>query len=161
MFGASQLYVFKNPLSNNDSNDDQTAQITFEIAQEEIASKAGLEINSSDHSVEQALLNQELLELFPAVEEANAISEELEKMVKFEIVLMAPIFLGKIGRKPEPHVKVNNSNTGQEFEWNKEKFLDRLYLMREMYFNYETGEEEWDLPFVSFRKLFFSFAFFF
>ncbi len=42
-----------------------------------------------------------------------------------------------------------NSNTGQEFEWTSQKFLDRLYLMKEMYHNYETGEEEWDLPFVS------------
>jgi len=149
LFGASQLYVFKNPLNSPPLTDDPAPEVTFEIAQEEIASKAGLEINSNDLSAEQALLNQELLELFPAVEEANAIAEELEKMVKFEIILMAPIFLGKIGRKPEPHVKVNNSNTGQEFEWSKEKFLNRLYLMREMYFNYETGEEEWDLPFVS------------
>ena len=41
-----------------------------------------------------------------------------------------------------------NSSTGQEYEWPKEKFFDRLYLMKEMYHNYETGEEEWDLPFV-------------
>lgn len=49
----------------------------------------------------------------------------------------------------QPYVRVCNANTGQEFQWTSHKFLDRLYLMREMYHNYETGEEEWDLPFVS------------
>lgn len=75
--------------------------MTFEQAQEEIASKAGYNFNSDDHSMEQALLNAELLELIPSVDEANAISEELEKMTHFEIILVAPMFLGKIGRKPE------------------------------------------------------------
>ena len=39
-------------------------------------------------------------------------------------------------------------NTGQQYEWTREKFIDRLFLMKEMYHNYETAEEEWDLPFV-------------
>ena len=46
-------------------------------------------------------------------------------------------------------MKVINSNTGQEFEWSKDKFFDRIYLMKDMYHNYETGEEDWDLPFVN------------
>lgn len=76
--------------------------ITFEMAQEEIATKqSGYNFNLDDHSMEQALLNKELMELIPAVDEANAISAELEKMVHFDIVLVSPIFLGKIGRKPE------------------------------------------------------------
>lgn len=38
-----------------------------------------------------------------------------------------------------------NVETGLEFEWPKDKFLDRLYLMKEMYQNFESGEE-WDVP---------------
>jgi len=119
--------------------------VTFELAQEEIASKAGYNFNGDDPSMEQALLNQELLELIPAVDEANAISEELERMIHFEPIM--PI--KRNNHYLQPHVKVTNSNTGQEFEWSKAKFFDRLYLMKEMYHNYETGEEEWDLPYVS------------
>ncbi len=99
MFGTSQLFVFKNPLDRD--NDTGWGNVTFELAQEEIASKAGYSFNNEDHSIEQALLNQELLELIPSVDEANAISEELEKMVHFDIILVSPIFLGRIGRKPE------------------------------------------------------------
>lgn len=99
LFGTSQLFVFKNPLDRD--NDVAWSDVTFELAQEEIASKAGYSFNNEDHSIEQALLNQELLELIPSVDEANAISEELEKMVHFDIILVSPIFLGRIGRKPE------------------------------------------------------------
>ncbi|KAF7495667.1 Kinesin-like protein KIF28P [Sarcoptes scabiei] len=145
LFGTSQLFVFRNPLDPNFDTTKSTI-VTYELAQEEIASKAGYKLNNEDNSIEQALLNKELLELIPAVEEANAISEELEKMVHFENVLVAPLFLGKTGRKPEPHVQVINSSTGQEFLWSKDKFLDRMFLMKQMYHCYETGEEQWDVP---------------
>ena len=39
-------------------------------------------------------LQDELLEVMPAVEEANSISEELDKRVKFEIMLVAPEVVG-------------------------------------------------------------------
>ena len=47
---------------------------------------------------------------------------------------------------------MRNIESGQEFEWTKDEFLNRLYVMKEMYQNYEAGEEEWDLPAV--RKLY-------
>jgi len=97
--------------------------------------------------------------VMPAVEEANSISEELDKKVKFEIILISPHMLGKMqgpakadgfkdmkSTKPEVCVKMKNLENGTEFIWPKEKFLNRLYLMKEMYNNYEEEEEDWDLP---------------
>ena len=94
----------------------------------------------------------------PAVEEANSISEELDKRVKFEIILIAPNKLSTLKGKaegfdkkalkssqPEVCVKMKNLENGTEFIWPKEKFLNRLYLMKEMYNNYEE-EDDWDLP---------------
>ena len=43
-------------------------------------------------------------------------------------------------------MKMKNLENGTEFIWPKEKFLNRLYLMKEMYNNYEEEEEDWDLP---------------
>ena len=43
-------------------------------------------------------------------------------------------------------VKMKNLENGTEFIWPKEKFLNRLYLMKEMYNNYEEEEDDWDLP---------------
>ena len=43
----------------------------------------------------------------PAVEEANSISEELDKRVKFEIILISPHMLGKMqGTKGGAKVEV-------------------------------------------------------
>ena len=47
--------------------------------------------------------------------------------------------------QPEVCVKMKNLENGTEFIWPKEKFLNRLYLMKEMYNNYED-EDDWDLP---------------
>lgn len=48
-------------------------------------------------STDLAALQGELLEVMPAVEEANSISEELDKRVKFEIMLVAPEIIGSKG----------------------------------------------------------------
>ena len=44
---------------------------------------------------------------------------------------------------------MKNLENGTEFIWPKEKFLNRLYLMKEMYNNYEEEDDDWDLPEVS------------
>ena len=46
-------------------------------------------------------------------------------------------------------VKMKNLENGTEFIWAKEKFLNRLYLMKEMYNSYEDEEDDWDRPDVS------------
>jgi hypothetical protein len=47
---------------------------------------------------------------------------------------------------------MKNLENGTEFIWPKEKFLNRLYLMKEMYNNYEEEEDDWDLPEVNGQK---------
>jgi hypothetical protein len=42
---------------------------------------------------------------------------------------------------------MKNMQNGTEYVWPKEKFFNRLYLMKEMYSNYED-DEDWDLPSV-------------
>ena len=74
--------------------------ITYEYAQEEIASKAGINIDHAGSS-DVALLQEDLIDVMPAVEEANSISEELDKRVKFEIILISPQMLGKMQNKVE------------------------------------------------------------
>jgi hypothetical protein len=46
---------------------------------------------------------------------------------------------------------MKNLENGTEFIWTKEKFLNRLYLMKEMYSNYEEEEDDWDLPEVKYK----------
>lgn len=162
LFGTTQLFVFAHPTQEN-KNSLGFSEISFELAQEEIALKAGFELNNSeDQSFEIALLNKDLLEVLPGIELANAISEELNKNVRFEIMLVSPQFLGKISHlnaaaasqsteRTEVFIKVYDLMNNLEFEWSKEKFLNRLYIMKEMYQNYEQGSENsdgspWNLP---------------
>ena len=100
MFGTTQLFVFKHPEQEKKSQMTYS-EVTFELAQEEIASKAGYDVSNEDQTIEMAILNKDLLEVLPGVEEANAISEELEKNVRFEIMLVAPQFLGKNTERTE------------------------------------------------------------
>ncbi|KAF8782896.1 Kinesin-like protein KIF28P like protein [Argiope bruennichi] len=142
MFGTTQLYVYQDP--ENFVRGRKYPEITYEMAQEEIAAKAGINL-SDDNSRESALLNKDLLEVLPGVEVANSISEELDKRVRFEIMLVSPQMIGKSTGRTEVYVKMKNLDTRQEYEWPKQKFLNRLYVMKEMYQNYEA-EEDWDLP---------------
>ena len=48
---------------------------------------------------------------------------------------------------------MKNLENGTEFIWTKEKFLNRLYLMKEMYSNYEEEEDDWDLPEVTAARM--------
>jgi len=156
VFGSTQLWVFQNP-KEKDIEKKKYPPITYEYAQEEIAAKAGVKVDSAQGG-DMALLQEDLIDVMPAVEEANSISEELDKRVKFEIILISPHMLGKLqgtkaegftdmkSTQPEVCVKMKNLENGTEFIWPKEKFLNRLYLMKEMYNNYEEEEEDWDLP---------------
>jgi len=153
---GTHIWIFQNPLEKG-IDKKHYPPITYEYAQEEIAAKAGINIQSGD-ATDVGALHEDLIEVMPAVEEANSISEELDKRVKFEIILVAPNKLGDLKGKaqgfdkkhmksaqPEVCVKMKNLENGTEFIWPKEKFLNRLYLMKEMYNNYED-EDDWDLP---------------
>ena len=51
----------------------------------------------------------------PAVEEANGISEELDKRVKFEIILISPQMLKTMQTKAEVSLKINVYL--RDYEW--------------------------------------------
>lgn len=80
------------------------SEVTYELAQEEIVSKSGFDVNNEDQSMEAAILNKDLSEVIPVVEEANSISEDIQKNVRFEIMLVAPQFAGKSGDRTEVSV---------------------------------------------------------
>ena len=60
-----------------------------------------------------ALLQEDLIDVMPAVEEANSISEELDKRVKFEIILISPQMLGKMQNKVEVRRIIKNRQVSQ------------------------------------------------
>ena len=55
-----------------------------------------IKVDTAGGNADMALLQEDLIDTMPAVEEANSISEELDKKVKFEIILISPHMLGKM-----------------------------------------------------------------
>lgn len=47
------------------------------------------------------MLQQDLMEIWPMLNEANMMSEELDKRVKFEVALIAPQAVGKKSGRTE------------------------------------------------------------
>ncbi|CAG0919052.1 unnamed protein product [Notodromas monacha] len=145
VFGFTQLWVFQNPKEAAKSGK-KFVPITYEYAQEEIAAKQGLDVSATDASADAAALQDEIMEVLPAVEEANSISGQLDKRAKFEIMIVSPQMMGKTNGRSEVCVKMKDLGNGTEFVWPKEKFFNRLYLMREMYNNFDDDDDEWDVP---------------
>ena len=115
VFGATQVWLFRYPTKERPmtaSGINKNPSINYDFFLNEMASKSGLDAEmSTDKSrsstpatktVPQqkkvSVIQQELIGLLPCVEEANGISAELDKRVKFEIVLVSPqILMSGIG----------------------------------------------------------------
>ncbi|CAH1773103.1 unnamed protein product [Owenia fusiformis] len=141
MFGTTQLMVFVNPKEAGSSD----TEVSYEMAQEEIASNSGFDMNTENKSRDDMLLQEDLMEVLPAIEEANSISEELDKKLKFDAIVVSPEARGDIKGRSEVMIKVTNIETEIEWVWPRTKFFNRKYVMQEMYENYAEGED-WQLP---------------
>ncbi|KAK7487439.1 hypothetical protein BaRGS_00021280, partial [Batillaria attramentaria] len=144
VFGTTQYFVFCNP-AERDAAKEPWPEVTFEMAQEEIAKRSGFDVNMENKSRDENLLQEDIMELMPAVEQANSISEDLEKKMKFELMVVSPEARGELKGRTEVMIRVTNLETKHEWIWSREKFLNRKFVMQEMYDNFQEGEE-WDLP---------------
>ncbi|KAL3831683.1 hypothetical protein ACJMK2_023406 [Sinanodonta woodiana] len=148
-FGPNHLFVFHHPQDmakrmNEGTLSEETP--TFESAQEEIAKESGLMTSSDGMSKEDLILQEELVQILPMVSEANAMSTELGKKKSFEIVLVSPQSMGKKDGKTEVMVKMTDKETGNDWTWGREKFINRKFIMQEMYQNFLDDDKNWDLP---------------
>ncbi|XP_071502786.1 kinesin-like protein KIF28P [Diadema antillarum] len=148
LFGSKHLYVFHHPqdLAKNPQRQKQEEKPTYSKAQEEIAANSGFDMQKGpDKSKDELLIQEDLVELIPHVSEANAMSEELKKRVRFEIALISPTARGAKHGRTEVSICMKNVDNENEFLWSRNKFLNRKYLMQEMYQNFTDGDKYWDV----------------
>ncbi|KAK3106540.1 hypothetical protein FSP39_022244 [Pinctada imbricata] len=143
IFGTTQYFVFMNPAGKKSGQN--YPEITFEVANEEVGTKAGFDLKGGNKSRDDALLQDDLMEMMPAIEEANSISQALDKKMKFELAIVSPEARGELTGRTEVMVHVVDLETKHEWLWSKEKFMNRKYVMVEMYDDYEDGDE-WQKP---------------
>ncbi|XP_069105023.1 kinesin-like protein KIF28P isoform X2 [Argopecten irradians] len=152
LFGANNMYVFHHPQdeAKNIKEGKKTETPTFDSAQEEIAQKAGLmntEGKSADSDkMQDMILQEEVVQMLQLVNEANAMSEELDKKVKFEVALMSPQARGLKDGRTAVMVKMISQVNNNEWMWDKNKAINRKSLMQEIYQDFVSGEENWDVP---------------
>ncbi|XP_041375232.1 LOW QUALITY PROTEIN: kinesin-like protein KIF28P [Gigantopelta aegis] len=154
LFGSNHLYVYINP-TKDDAPKDLPKEITWEFAQKEIAQAKGFATGSSEMSKEQQIAQEQILEILPMVSEVNAVSEELNKYKSFEVVLisaaaqegLAPTkttsFFGRKKKNEESRVmvKMKDLRNGNTWLWERGKFMNRRYMIQEMYQKYLDGED--------------------
>lgn len=149
MFGSASLFVLHHPaeLEKKRKEGVKIEEITYDLAQEEIAENSGFNMGkNSGQTKNDLLLQEDLVQMVPMVNESNAMAEELGKKVKFEILLVSPQARGLKEGRTEVKVKMKSTVDDAEWIWDRNKFVNRTYLMKEMFQNYYDGDEDWDLP---------------
>ena len=93
-----------------------------------------------------------MIDLLPAIEEANHISIAMDKKIKYTALPVSAEARGDYDGKYKACVSVKNFAQGLEWIWTKNKFLDRKADMTELYADLmDDGKINRDKFKVSFR----------
>ncbi|CAD7674662.1 unnamed protein product [Nyctereutes procyonoides] len=86
---------------------------------------------------------QDYVKLMPLVAEANQMGEELEKGLRMELKVknLASSDSRGYDLQKEVMVKVTNQRTQEVWIWSKAKFINRKFLMEELYQRFLEGED--------------------
>lgn len=153
LFGSNHLYVFMNP-KNTETAEDLPAEITWEFAQKEIAQVKGFATTigaglSKALTKDQQIAQEQVLEILPMVSEVNAVSEELNKQKSFEVVLISAAAqettFGSTN-STTVMVKMKNLLNGNTWLWERGKFMNRRYLIQDLYQKFLDGEDISKIP---------------
>ncbi|OWF56723.1 Kinesin-like protein KLP6 [Mizuhopecten yessoensis] len=144
LFGANVLYIFHHPVeATKQSESGNKVHIpTFDEAQQELAMMSGL-VSKDGTSKEDLILQEEVTQVLRIMNEANAMSEEMDKKVKFEVALLAPAFRSLHRGPTEVRMKVKDLTTGNHWMWTKDKAIHRNALMQQQYQDFISKDENW------------------
>ncbi|GFO20644.1 kinesin-like protein, partial [Plakobranchus ocellatus] len=149
IFGSNHVYVFVNPLRPQ-APEGTPKEITWDFAQKEVAQAKGFSTGLAGLTKEQQIAQEQILEVLPMVSEVNAVSEELNKYKSFEVVLISAAAqestAGKSDGGPQVMVKMKNLLNGNTWLWAHGKFVDRKYMIQDMYQRYLDGEDIHSIP---------------
>lgn len=119
--------------------------IDFDFMQTEIAAAQGLTKLTEGTSAslmrpDQQALREDVIYLLPMVSEANAISEELSKNIEFDLIVRTGASHNLTDKSKQVMIKVTSTRTKHVWMWSKPKFINRKYLMQELYELWVDGE---------------------
>eukprot|EP00283_Hemiselmis_rufescens_P005402 CAMPEP_0173429138 /NCGR_PEP_ID=MMETSP1357-20121228/7926_1 /TAXON_ID=77926 /ORGANISM="Hemiselmis rufescens, Strain PCC563" /LENGTH=1106 /DNA_ID=CAMNT_0014393271 /DNA_START=100 /DNA_END=3420 /DNA_ORIENTATION=- len=135
--GTNYFFVVVNPPQASSPPDGGWPEVDWDFLNREIAKAQGLSVDvnwsaMTEEEKRRALLNDELVQVMPRVTEANALSLEMKRGIAFETKI-TPVMTKHQGMISQVMVKVRKTDTGIEWLWDKVKFINRVYIMREHY----------------------------
>ncbi|XP_043916132.1 kinesin-like protein KIF28P [Protopterus annectens] len=149
IFGSNSTYLYTGFPCERLADID-LAHFDYDFFQSEMATAEGFGIekmgavNSQSGSSNPSVLAvfHDYIKIMPLVKEANQMSKELRKDLKFEIEVKNLAISDSRGHDLEKEiiVKVTNQVTSQVWVWSKAKFINRKFLMEELYQHYLDGE---------------------
>ena len=138
ILGSNNMYLFLHPGKKEELSDStpKDATIDFDFVQKEIAENSGFSGDTTGLSKDQARLQEQIMELLPQMAEVNAVSEELDKYRHFEPVILASTGPENEGAGTKLMVRVKNLQNDNVWLWERGKFINRRFIMQEMYQQY-------------------------
>ncbi|XP_028853236.1 kinesin-like protein KIF28P [Denticeps clupeoides] len=147
ILGSNSTYLFIGLPSERRGDD--WSRYDYDFFQSERAAAEGIHINSlcdeqneGDSNVESSQTDPSLLAVFydyiklmPMVTEANQMSQELKKGVEFKLEIKNLAMSDSRGHDLEKEivVRVTSVESKQVWIWSKAKFINRKFLMEEVY----------------------------
>nr|VZI47555.1 unnamed protein product [Spirometra erinaceieuropaei] len=143
LFGSYHLYVFHNPKQTPLDNE---KKVDWEYAQQELAREEGMDqFDKSMMEKDRYILQQQLIEMMPMVREVNDMACRMKKQRTFEILLLPALIQQALygqGKTTKIMIRMKCDVTGHVWIWERGKFLNRRFLMQEMFQDFENPDPE-------------------
>ncbi|XP_052529430.1 kinesin-like protein KIF28 [Tympanuchus pallidicinctus] len=148
ILGSNSAYLYVGPPAQRTEED--LSRYDYDFFQSELAAAEGFGVDKlgtvsggqdrADPSV--LAVFHDYIKLMPLVEEVNQMSQELRKDLKFELKVKNLALSDSRGHdlQKEITVKVTHETTQQVWVWSKAKFINRKFLMEELYQRFLEGE---------------------
>ena len=86
-------------------------------------------------------VQEHVLELLPMISEVNAVSEELNKYRHFELVLLGAAT--QEDNQTKVMIQAKDVSSGNLSLWERGKFMNRRYIIQEMYQQFLDDDDSW------------------
>ncbi|XP_040307820.1 kinesin-like protein KIF28P [Herpailurus yagouaroundi] len=149
ILGSNSAYLYIGFPSERGSED--LTRFDYDFFQLERAAAEGVSVDklgAASHGDGKAdpgmlVVFQDYVRLMPLVAEANQMGEELKKGLRMELKVKNLAASDSRGHElqKEVMVKVTNQRTREVWIWSKAKFINRKFLMEELYQRFLDGED--------------------
>ncbi|XP_039091730.1 kinesin-like protein KIF28P, partial [Hyaena hyaena] len=149
ILGSNSAYLYIGLPSERGSED--LTRFDYDFFQLERAAAEGVsmdKLGAASHGHGKAdpsvlAVFQDYVRLMPLVAEANQMGEELKKGLRMELKVKNLVASDSRGHElqKEVMVKVTNQRTREVWIWSKAKFINRKFLMEELYQRFLEGED--------------------